>query len=107
MYYNRHRYYDLQSGCYISADPISIAGGINVYAYVHDVNAWIDPLGLQGNLYDIVDCGKKSPDLFNRHNIMDVWAKHNIPGYVSRLSAQPTIQLIKELHEAAHVAERK
>jgi RHS repeat-associated protein len=55
LYYNRHRYYDLQSGCYISADPISIAGGINVYAYVHDVNAWIDPLGLQVNLYDTVD----------------------------------------------------
>lgn len=31
---------------YISQDPISIAGGLNVYAYVHDTNSWIDPLGL-------------------------------------------------------------
>lgn len=33
---------------YISQDPISIAGGLNVYAYIHDTNSWIDPLGLNG-----------------------------------------------------------
>ena len=42
------RYYDPNSGVYISSDPISIAGGLNIYAYVHDPNTWIDPLGLSG-----------------------------------------------------------
>lgn len=32
---------------YISQDPISILGGLNVYAYVKDVNAWVDVFGLE------------------------------------------------------------
>ncbi|MGI6864063.1 hypothetical protein ACMY0W_11365 [Bacteroides sp. KG69] len=35
----------------MSQDPISIAGGLNVYAYVHDTNSWIDPFGLSGIIY--------------------------------------------------------
>lgn len=38
---------------------------------------------------------------------MDAWAKNNVPGYISRLSAQPTIQLTKELRDAGHASERK
>lgn len=48
LYYNRFRYYAPDEGTYISQDPISIAGGLNIYAYVHDTNSWIDPLGLRG-----------------------------------------------------------
>lgn len=46
LYYNRHRYYDPSSGNYISQDPIGLNGGINLYSYVHDTNAWVDILGL-------------------------------------------------------------
>lgn len=49
LYYNRFRYYDPNAGIYISKDPISILGGLNVYAYVKDINAWVDVLGLAGN----------------------------------------------------------
>lgn len=34
---------------YISQDPISILGGLNLYSYVHDSNSWIDVLGLRSN----------------------------------------------------------
>ncbi|MCV9933859.1 hypothetical protein OIU80_16365 [Flavobacterium sp. LS1R47] len=107
LHYNRHRYYSSDMGLYLSQDPIGLLGGSAFYAYVHDSNAWTDILGLQGNLYDIVNYGNKSTDLFNHHNVMDAWAKNNIPGYISRQSAQPTIQLTKEMHDAAHAAERK
>ena len=42
-----HRYYDPVTGRYISADPIGLEGGMNLYAYVggNPVNA-IDPWGL-------------------------------------------------------------
>jgi RHS repeat-associated protein len=46
LYYNLNRYYDPESGTYISQDPISIVGGLNIYAYVLDTNSWLDPLGL-------------------------------------------------------------
>ncbi|WP_306354299.1 RHS repeat domain-containing protein, partial [Flavobacterium sp. '19STA2R22 D10 B1'] len=46
LYYNRFRYYDSEAGIFISQDPVSIAGGLNVYAYVHDPNTWVDTMGL-------------------------------------------------------------
>ncbi len=47
--YNRFRYYSPESGTFISQDPIGLLSGEpNFYAYVHDSNAWVDPLGLSG-----------------------------------------------------------
>ncbi|MWP50260.1 RHS repeat-associated core domain-containing protein [Gilliamella sp. Lep-s21] len=48
LYYNRFRYYDSNTGTYISQDPIGLAGGMALYNYVHDANTWIDPFGLTG-----------------------------------------------------------
>ncbi|MWP50460.1 RHS repeat-associated core domain-containing protein, partial [Gilliamella sp. Lep-s5] len=37
LYYNRFRYYNPETGLYISQDPIKLAGNNpNFYAYVHD-----------------------------------------------------------------------
>jgi RHS repeat-associated protein len=46
LYYNRFRYYDPESGRYISQDPIGLAGGLGQYSYVHDPLSWLDPFGL-------------------------------------------------------------
>jgi RHS repeat-associated protein len=47
LYYNRFRYYDPSSGCYLSQDPIRLAGNNpTLYSYVKDMNTWIDPFGL-------------------------------------------------------------
>ena len=49
LYYNRFRYYDSNTGTYISQDHIKLEGNNpNFYAYVHDTNTWIDPFGLSG-----------------------------------------------------------
>jgi uncharacterized protein RhaS with RHS repeats len=44
-----HRFYDPETGRYITADPIGLAGGINLYAYVggNPVNS-VDPKGQAG-----------------------------------------------------------
>nr|WP_268872538.1 RHS repeat-associated core domain-containing protein [Yersinia nurmii] len=46
LHYNRFRYYDPQACCYLSSDPIGLAGGENTYGYVHNPLGWIEPLGL-------------------------------------------------------------
>ncbi|WP_286364591.1 RHS repeat-associated core domain-containing protein, partial [Citrobacter sp. wls710] len=46
LHYNRFRYYDAETGQYVSPDPIGLIGGTNLYGYVHNPLGWIDPLGL-------------------------------------------------------------
>jgi RHS repeat-associated protein len=72
LHYNYFRYYDPETGRYITSDPIGLNGGLNMYGYV-GVNPlrWIDPLGLSpylvgrplqggigsyaGHLYNVTD----------------------------------------------------
>jgi RHS repeat-associated protein len=47
-----HRYYDPSTGRFLQRDPIGIAGGNNVYAYVDGKATYsIDPEGLQNRAY--------------------------------------------------------
>jgi RHS repeat-associated protein len=48
LYYVRNRWYDPETGRFISEDPIGLAGGINLYSYAgNDPVNKRDPLGLQ------------------------------------------------------------
>jgi len=49
LYYYRARYYDPQTGRFLSEDPVGFEAGANFYAYVlgNPVN-WTDPAGLDG-----------------------------------------------------------
>ncbi|WP_042721463.1 RHS repeat-associated core domain-containing protein [Flavobacterium sp. B17] len=53
--YNRFRYYDQESGLYISKDPIGLVGGFGLYNYVKDSNVLLDALGLMPNNTPIGD----------------------------------------------------
>ncbi|WP_200878030.1 RHS repeat-associated core domain-containing protein, partial [Burkholderia paludis] len=46
LHYNLFRYYDPDTGRFISPDPIGLAGGLNLYQYAPNPNSWIDPWGL-------------------------------------------------------------
>ena len=48
LHYNRHRYYQPDSGRFLTPDPIKLAGGLNNYQYVQNPVNWVDPLGLAG-----------------------------------------------------------
>jgi RHS repeat-associated protein len=49
LHYNRYRYYDCQSGRFISSDPIGLLGGMNLYQYAVNPVGWVDALGLSAN----------------------------------------------------------
>ncbi len=47
LHYNYFRYYDPRTGRYITADPLGLAGGVNIYTYaLNNPLYWIDPYAL-------------------------------------------------------------
>ncbi|MER6143426.1 putative T7SS-secreted protein [Streptomyces sparsogenes] len=46
--YNFFRYYDPETACYLTPDPLGLAPADNHYIYVANPLAWLDPLGLEG-----------------------------------------------------------
>jgi RHS repeat-associated protein len=45
--YNRHRYYDPHIGAFISADPLGLEGGHDLYRYAPNIWDWVDIFGLR------------------------------------------------------------
>ncbi|SEM11023.1 RHS repeat-associated core domain-containing protein [Aquimarina amphilecti] len=61
LYYNRYRYYSPVEGIYISKDPIGLAGkNPNQYAYVKDVNSWLDKFGLDPEYFPLDELGRST-----------------------------------------------
>ena len=61
LYYFRARWYDPETGRWLSKDPIGISGGLNLYAFVgnNPVN-FMDPSGLMGDRRALARAAKKS-----------------------------------------------
>ncbi|WP_303838847.1 DUF6531 domain-containing protein [Apibacter mensalis] len=71
LYYNRFRYYDSNTGTYISQDPIGLQGNNpNFYAYVHDTNTLIDPFGLSPIPIDRFPSWMPTKQGYQRHHII-------------------------------------
>lgn len=45
LHYNRYRYYDPDTGGFISPDPLGLLGGLRPYGYAPNPIAWSDPMG--------------------------------------------------------------
>ena len=76
LHYNRHRYYSLYVGRFVSKDPISLLGGNNAYMYVKNPTGWIDRLGLCSTTLNRNLKGVTGDHLQAHHIIPEeIWAK--------------------------------
>ncbi|MED0703753.1 hypothetical protein [Aeribacillus composti] len=57
--------------------------------------------------YDVVPYRPSNAPLENHHGILDVWAKHNVPNYVSRGADTPTVALTKAQHDVTKAVYRQ
>ncbi|MEU3529769.1 DUF6531 domain-containing protein [Streptomyces sp. NPDC038707] len=63
LHYNYFRYYDPETACYLSQDPLGLKPGPNPSAYIRHPGTWSDPLGLYGcELTDLGDGWYRSPE---------------------------------------------
>jgi hypothetical protein len=94
-----------------------VAGKIGSFALKQGIKYGDDAIGLADDglklfgdasksvkEFDIVPYRPTNSPLVNHHGINDVWAKNNVPGYVSRAADNPTIALSETGHKAAHKA---
>lgn len=61
LHYNRFRFYDPNTGRFVSQDPIRLNGGNNLYQYAPNPVAWVDPLGLASGHIPSLDCPTPTP----------------------------------------------
>ncbi|WP_424409886.1 RHS repeat-associated core domain-containing protein [Pasteurella sp. PK-2025] len=106
--YNRFRYYDPESGNYISSDPIGLQGGERPFGYVGNPLDWVDVLGLSS-----CKLAKQGDDLFvgtynqvRAGNIKSGLNSSHTPHHAIQNAASPTthgkgiaINLRKDLHQ--------
>lgn len=58
LHYNWQRYYDPQTGRYLTPDPIGLAGGINLFIYTNaNPTNMTDPMGLEAGVGPIRGLG--------------------------------------------------
>ncbi len=60
LHYNRHRYYNPETGQFTTQDPIGLLGGVNNYQYAPNPTQWVDPLGLS--------CKENTWNEFQKHH---------------------------------------
>ncbi|WP_409270038.1 RHS repeat-associated core domain-containing protein, partial [Pseudomonas sp. KCJK9044] len=92
LHYNRYRYYDPRVGRFVSQDPISYGGGLNLYAYTPNPIYWYDSLGLTPTVldapgyavYGLYNPGKEKPFYFG-HTAQDPAAREQQHKQTQRL----------------------
>ena len=84
LHYNTFRYYDPDIGRFISPDPISLEGGLNLASYSPNPTGWIDPLGLAN---EGTYAGERSTHVGGETNHSPAFASYkDIPGAPSKYS---------------------
>uniref|UniRef100_UPI001B7FE24F RHS repeat domain-containing protein n=1 Tax=Chitinilyticum litopenaei TaxID=1121276 RepID=UPI001B7FE24F len=116
LHYNRHRYYDPQIGRFISKDPISLMGGLNIFAYAPNPVHWVDPQGLAANgqlgTYGTLTGRANRRDQLEAHELIRNEALEQMgcgaktkKGNPKRHPDNPSIALDLPTHDNVHIIE--
>jgi RHS repeat-associated protein len=109
LQYSRHRYYDPDTGSFLSQDPLGLLGGWRGYAYVPDSTTRIDPLGLYDR-WEVAPYGRPghTGDGFDADELLgSIWLREN--GHGNRSSAigrrNPAMAIDPTLHRQITTAQ--
>jgi RHS repeat-associated protein len=110
LYYNRFRYYDPESGEYVSQDPIRLLGGDRLHSYVEDPSIWVDPFGLKKacgarDLHHTIPRQIRAPRSGGRGLLPRAVARH--PDVVGRPGLPNRWPIPRDLHRRIHPAYNK
>jgi len=90
LHYNRHRYYNPNTGQFINQDPIGLLGGTNNYQYAPNPTGWVDPFGL--TCKEVTNTPRKQ--------LQTYWPPNNgALGKVTKEKLQPGIMIDRYGHE--------
>ena len=102
LHYNWYRYYDPQTGSFLSQDPVGFAGGINPYLYAKNPINWVDPFGLirvtctnQGRGYSVYMILDKN----GRPAYIGIVASHRYFARIAEHQKTKRLQQGMEIHE--------
>ncbi|WP_420912159.1 RHS repeat domain-containing protein [Pseudomonas lundensis] len=108
LHYNRYRYYDPRVGRFVSKDPISYAGGLNLYAYAPNPVEWVDPLGLarkcQLGTYGSLTGKANTGDSLDAHEFIrnDALEQMGLAPEGTRNKSNPSIAIPRSMHTDIH-----
>ena len=108
LHYNRYRYYDPRVGRFVSKDPISYAGGLNLYAYAPNPVEWIDALGLarkcQLGTYGSLTGKANTGDSLDAHEFIrnDALEQMRLTPEGTRNKSNPSIAIPRSMHTDIH-----
>ncbi|WP_390900412.1 RHS repeat-associated core domain-containing protein [Serratia fonticola] len=92
-------------GCYLTPDPIGLAGGMNLYAYVTNPLTYVDPLGLTACS---ISAGKNFKDHFIRHkDILEKYLGKKYPKWKTSEGAEflKDIEMLRDSGKLTHVGQ--